>query len=155
MNETTKPCAYGEQPDHCACGDATCRYLPGGELTPQPVMRTFGTGATRDLDASKYDHEAFLSPLVIEAFGRYMHRKRQMADGSLRDGDNWQKGIPLSSYIKSAWRHLLDWWKLHRGYQASETIEDALCAIMFNAMGYLHEHLKAKGESNVADSIAG
>jgi hypothetical protein len=109
-------------------------------LSTKP-FRSFDTGATRDLDDDKYDYEAFLSPLVIEAFGAYMHRKRKMADGSLRDGDNWQKGIPLDSYMKSAWRHLHEWWFQHR---RGSVDEDALCALLFNVQGYLHEHLKGK-----------
>src|SRR5580698_7792736 len=63
-------------------------------------FRTFETGATRNLDASKYDYEGFLSPLVMERFGQYMHKHRVQADGSLRDSDNWQKGIPLQAYMK-------------------------------------------------------
>ena len=107
-------------------------------------IRTFASGATRDAADNKYDYEAFLSPLVIEAYGRYMHKKRHQADGSLRDGDNWQKGIPLTAYIKSGWRHFFDWWKLHRGLSAAETLEDTLCALLFNVMGYLHEPMKAR-----------
>lgn len=114
-----------------------------------PLVRTFGTGATRDVDQSKYDYEAFLSPLVIERYGAYMHRKRQLADGSLRDGDNWQKGIPLDSYMKSGWRHLMDWWSHHRSLPelVHETLEDTLCALLFNVSGYLHEVLKARREN--------
>lgn len=107
-------------------------------------VRRFDTGATRDLDQDKYDYEAFLSPLVIERFGQYMHKNRKLPDGSMRDGDNWQAGIPLQAYMKSGWRHMLDWWKLHRGLTARECLEDAICGLLFNAMGYLHEVLKAK-----------
>jgi len=105
-------------------------------------MRTFETGATRDTDTDKYDYEGFLSPLVLEAFGAYMHRNRIQPDGNLRDSDNWQKGIPLPVYMKSLWRHFMTLWTAHRnGASRAETIE-ALCGIMFNTMGYLHELLK-------------
>ena len=107
-------------------------------------MRQFESGATRDSDTDKPDYEAFLSPLVIASFGRFMHRHRMQADGKLRDGDNWQKGIPLAQYMKSLFRHFLDLWSAHRGHPHQETMEDALCAILFNTMGYLHEYLKAK-----------
>ena len=113
------------------------------KLVEREPFRTFETGATRDLDDSKPDYEAFLSPLVLEAYGRYMHAKRRMADGSLRDGDNWQKGIPQAAYMKSGWRHMMDWWKLHRGLKTADPVEDVLCALLFNVMGYLHERLKA------------
>src|SRR3990167_2544864 len=109
------------------------------------TKRTFDTGATRDLDANKLDFEGFLSPLVIERYAEYLNKHRKMADGSVRDSDNWQKGIPLPVYMKSAWRHFMAWWMAHRGGPGTvEEIEDDLCAVLFNTMGYLHERLKAK-----------
>ncbi len=105
-------------------------------------MREFETGATRDTDEGKHDYEGFLSPLVIERFGEYMTKHRKQADGNLRDSDNWQKGIPQDAYMKSGWRHFLDWWKFHRGHGGD--IEEILCAVMFNVMGYLHERLLAR-----------
>lgn len=107
-------------------------------------MREFETGATRDSDKNKPDYEAFLSPLVIERFGQYMMKHQVQADGQIRSGDNWQKGIPKDAYMKSGWRHFFDWWKEHRGLGSREGLEDALCAILFNVQGYLHEHLKNK-----------
>ena len=112
-------------------------------------MRKFKSGATRDTDLGKYDYEGFLSPLVVERFGEYMNKHRKQADGNLRDSDNWQKGIPQSAYIKSAWRHFVDWWKEYRGFKSREGLEDALCALLFNVQGYLHEHLKNKKDKNV------
>lgn len=107
-------------------------------------MRKFETGATRDDDVSKPDYEGFLSPLVIQRFGEYMDKHRLQTDGELRSADNWQKGMPKETYMSSGWRHFLDWWLWHRGRgdRARETLEDALCALMFNVMGYLHETLK-------------
>lgn len=116
----------------------------GPERTPG--MRQFETGATRSNDSALPDYEGFISPLVLQAFGRYMNRHRTQADGTIRDSDNWQKGIPLSSYMKSMFRHFLDVWLWHRGHEGDEShsIEEALCALLFNVMGYLHEHLKTK-----------
>ena len=105
-------------------------------------MRQFETGATRDTDEGKCDYEGFLSPLVIERYGRYMHKHRIQADGTLRPSDNWQRGIPCDQYMKSLWRHFMDVWKIHRS--GADDIDEALCAVMFNAMGYLHERLKDK-----------
>jgi hypothetical protein len=114
-------------------------------------IRRFETGATRDLDASKLDFEGFLSPLVLKRFAEYMHANRQLADGSVRDSDNWQKGIPKTAYAKSAWRHFFDFWCEHRGIGTREGIELALCGLLFNCMGYLHEHLKNAPASNVTE----
>jgi hypothetical protein len=114
-------------------------------------LRQFESGATRDTDVGKFDYEGFLSPLVIERYGEYMHSHRTQSDGNLRDSDNWQKGIPFKVYMKSAWRHFFDWWKCHRQFQKEPTgynvsfLEESLCALLFNAMGYLHELLKCQG----------
>jgi hypothetical protein len=70
-----------------------------------------------------------------------MHKHRKQADGVLRDSDNWQNGIPKDAYIKSAWRHFMDWWMEHRGLQSREGLEDALMGLLFNVMGYAHEVL--------------
>ena len=105
-------------------------------------MRYFATGATRDSDETKLDLEGFLSPEVLLRFGEYMNQHRKQADGKLRDSDNWQKGIPKEAYIKSGLRHVMDWWLNHRGLTARENIQDALCAVIFNAQGYLYELLK-------------
>lgn len=105
-------------------------------------MRTFPTGATRDSDDGKLDYEGFLSPLVLERYAEYMHAHRVQADGTLRDSDNWQKGIPKDAYMKSLWRHFMDVWKMHRGVGDPAHLQDALCAVLFNAMGYLHEELR-------------
>jgi hypothetical protein len=115
----------------------------------QPAMRTFDTGATRSNDAGKLDYEGFLSPLVLERYAQYLHKHRVQADGKLRDSDNWQKGMPKSEYMKSAWRHFMDWWKSHRGASlpTDEEIEDSICALLFNASGYLYEHLYGKAEA--------
>lgn len=105
-----------------------------------PAMRLFETGAIRDLDNSKYDYEAFLSPLVIEGYAAYMHKNRHLKDGSVRDGDNWQKGIPLKTYVKSAWRHFFAFWKAHRSGKPFTDLQiEETYAILFNIMGYLYE----------------
>jgi hypothetical protein len=122
-------------------------------------MRYFETGATRDSSDNKPDYEGFLSPLVIEAYGEYMHSHRMQADGKLRDSDNWQKGMPLTEYMKSLWRHFFDMWKIHRGYpvldritQQPVTLKAAACGILFNVSGYLHVFLKENIHSEQARS---
>jgi hypothetical protein len=65
-------------------------------------------------------------------------------DGELRASDNWQHGMPLDCYIKSGFRHFIDWWLEHRGERSRAGLEDALCGLMFNVMGYLHEILKKR-----------
>ncbi len=111
-------------------------------------MRTFETGATRDTEEEKLDYEGFLSPLALEAYARYMHKHRTQADGSLRDSDNWQKGMPLSVYMKSLWRHMVALWTIHRAGKGNlGAFDEALGGIIFNAFGYWHtrlHHLESK-----------
>jgi hypothetical protein len=114
-------------------------------------VRTFPTGATRNRDTDNLNYEGFLSPLVLERFAQYMHKHRQQADGTMRDADNWQKGMPLQSYMESGWRHFMDWWLEHRGYTSRDGLEDALCALVFNVQGYLHETLKKNGRRLITD----
>ncbi len=108
-------------------------------------MRNFKSGATRNSDQDKYDYEGFICPLVMERFGEYMHKHRKQADGKLRDSDNWQNlfGDKHEDVcMKSAFRHFHSWWKAHRGYKTEESIEESICALIFNAQAYLHKKLK-------------
>jgi len=124
-------------------------------------IKKFDSGATRDA-APKVDYEGHLSPLALEAYGEYMHEMRKMADGSLRDSDNWQKGIPLFSYQKSLIRHAFCAWRLWRGWSVQKeliggvmqkpTLKIALCGILFNAMGLLHEIVKEEQGANHANA---
>ena len=110
-------------------------------------MRNFKGGATRDNNEDKYDYEGFLSPIVIEAYGKYMHKNRIQADGKLRDSDNWQKVFGdkhLDVCMKSLWRHFLDLWKEHRGFKSREGLDNAIGGILFNVMAYYYKILKDK-----------
>jgi len=124
------------------------------ELKKQCV-RKFESGATRDVDDYKLDFEAGLSPIVLEAYAEYLLSCSHLPDGTSRPCDNWQKGISQVSYMKSLMRHTFDVWKLHRGYKVNDrktglpiSIKKALCAVMFNTMGYLYEELKKENGNN-------
>lgn len=119
------------------------------EATNEAAMRSFGTGATRTSDAGRDDPEGYLSPLVLDRYSEYMTKHRKQADGQLRASDNWQKGMPLTTYAKGMWRHFLHFWTRHRGFDvrdpgAAANTEEDLCAIIFNAQGYLHELIVAR-----------
>lgn len=116
---------------------------------PGQVVRTFETGATRNVDTAKLDFEGFLCPRVLRVYAEYMNTHRTQADGTVRSSDNWQKGIPSEVYMKSLWRHFHDAWSIHRGHKAVSPedgheidMREALAAMMFNTMGLLHEVLK-------------
>lgn len=113
-----------------------------GENAPTKApLEKYSSGATRNPKENELDYEGFLSPLVLKAYAQYMHKNRFLADGSTRNSDNWQKGIPLESYMKSLLRHLEDVWLIHRGFpeEARSGLEEALNGLIFNSMGYLHE----------------
>lgn len=109
-------------------------------------IRQFASGANRNSDEGKLDYEGFLSPAVLEAYAKYMHKNRKLEDGTLRDSDNWQKGIPKDAYMKSMWRHFMDVWKDQRGVETPEDRITNLCALMFNVSGLLFEELKEQNK---------
>jgi hypothetical protein len=112
-------------------------------------MNTFETGATRSEDVVRDDPDGYLSPLFLEMYFKYMTKNRVQADGKVRDSDNWQRGIPLTRYLKGLWRHFFHLWQRHRGYEvtddlAADNIEEDMAAMFFNLQGYAHEYLKEK-----------
>jgi len=116
------------------------------------TVRKFETGATRDTAENKLDFEGFLSPVVLTRYAEYLNKNRKQPDGQLRDSDNWQKGIPKDVYMKSMFRHFMDVWIIHRDPVEcpleEDELQDALCAVVFNAMGYLFEELKESRNAN-------
>lgn len=112
------------------------------EQDSQEGIKCYG-GATRSDDANKLDFEAFLCPATLKRYAEHLHRYRLLPDGSVRDGDNWQGGVSKDRWIKSLLRHTIDVWLIHRGHDAwhedrGVDLEDSLCAVLFNAFGYLH-----------------
>lgn len=112
-------------------------------------IRTFTSGATRNLSDHKIDYDGFLSFKVLRRFGEYMSSKRLQANGVVRDGDNWKKGIPIAEYRKSLLRHIFDLKRLSEGEvvlddDTGEKLDEQtlLCAVLFNTQGWLHEALK-------------
>lgn len=113
------------------------------------VVREFPTGAVRDLVQDKLDFRGFISPKALRRFAAYMNKNRKLADGSLRNSDDWKKGIPISVYIESLLRHTFEYWELvDDGFFLSQDealmreADEVICGILFNAMGYIHERVK-------------
>ena len=107
-------------------------------------MREYDTGATRSELGGKLQYEGYLSPAVLQRFAQYMKDHQTQEDGKPRKADNWQSGIPIDDYMDSMLRHVMDTWLHHRGhygYMTEADIEDVLCALMFNVMGYLYEEI--------------
>lgn len=108
------------------------------------AVRQFDTGATRSPVGDKLCYDRFFSPRVLKRKAEYMHLHRKQSDGTIREPDNWQKGIPQKSYMESMARHYMDVWLYQAGYPElmEEDIETALCALSFNVDGMLFEILK-------------
>jgi len=110
-------------------------------------IREFDTGATRDTEEGKLNYIKALDPLVMQTYVGYLGRHRVQSDGNLRDWDNWKKGIDKQTYLESGDRHHRAIWLLSQGYPVYDnhgpvTEKDALCGVIFNAMGRLYELLK-------------
>ena len=105
--------------------------------------RTFSTGANRDELTGKPGYEGFLSPIVLWAYGQYMHRKQTLSSGKVREPDNWQKGMERDVYMDSLLRHVIDLWLYHRGFgeHATDSLDDCLAGLFFNTQGYWFETL--------------
>lgn len=81
----------------------------------------FDTGAVRDMGAGKGRCD-LVPPLALLRLARHFE------EGSKKYGDrNWEKGIPMHSFIDSAIRHTLR-------YLAGDADEDHLCAAAWNLM---------------------
>jgi hypothetical protein len=114
------------------------------------TIRKFSTGATRTSGLGKPEYLGYLSPLVLEAFGKYMLKHQTQADGTIRSARNWQKGIDRASYMDSMFRHFMDVWLHYEGFsdKARESQEEALMALLFNVMG-----TKIKGTREILRSL--
>ena len=119
-------------------GEMDSRELKG---EPDNSMRTAPTGATRDKVDGKFDYWKFFSLPFMYRYALYMYGKRIQPDGEMRDADNWQKGMPREWYVASMARHMMDIQYHHQGYPelASEDLQTALCALMFNVQALGHE----------------
>jgi len=121
----------------------------------KPKGRYFPGGAYRDVDDNKLDYARALSPEVLERYLEFLQENRLQSDNQLREFDNWKAGMPIDVCMSSLWRHVMSVWKYVYGRFAKppqESLEDALCAVMFNSMVMLHEILKdAQNENDHAE----
>jgi hypothetical protein len=136
----------------------------------KPDIRKFESGGLRDTDLGKLNYYGFRHPLLEQSFAKYMHEHRKMADGTLRDANNWWRGWDKEVSLQSSVRHIEDLQALHAGYrvfelrhhdgkvekvytkeeiahsfsvQIREITEEECChAIRFNATAYLLQVLK-------------
>ncbi len=144
---------FPNSPDYRYFNEQDLELVEHKEVTTQPEtpqqIRTFDTGATRDTIEGKLDYVKALCPLVLRRYVQYLDKHRLQPNGSMRDFNNWKKGIPQETYHSSKGRHFFASWLLEEGYKVSDNHgpvneEDALCGELFNTMGKLREILRAK-----------
>ena len=116
------------------------------------VLRMSESGAIRNSDVGKIRYQGALSPLVLEAYGKYIEKHSLLPDGTRRDNKNWQKlfGTPQEHRdvcIESAWRHFIDVLMEHDGYDSRDGIDEALGGLMFNIQAYWFSILKERREN--------
>lgn len=111
------------------------------------ILRVSNSGAIRNSEVGKIRYQGALSPLVLEAYGKYIEKHSLLPDGTRRNNKNWQKlfGTPEEHRqvcIESAWRHFIDVLMEHDGYESRDGIDEALGGLMFNIQAYWFSLLK-------------
>lgn len=96
-------------------------------------LTKFDSGAIRDTQEGKPNFYECMSPFAMWRYGEYMEKSAEKYGA-----DNWTKGIPIESYMKSLERHLLK-LKMELKYGFTKEEGDHASAIMFNIMGLMHQ----------------
>lgn len=84
------------------------------------MIRTFESGGLRDSGDGKLNYYGFRHPLLEQSFAKYMHEHRKMADGTLRDANNWWKGWDKEVSLQSLVRHTEDLQAIYSGMYVFE-----------------------------------
>lgn len=108
-------------------------------------MREAPTGANRNSDTGKFGMEGFVHPLVQIMWGAYMQHHRHLEDGTLRDPDNWQKGLGRQWLMESGERHFWDWKLEHDGCKSREGLLMGLLGLKFNVDAYILDVALSEG----------
>lgn len=115
------------------------------------MKRQFKTGANRNSSNGKLDFARFLDPKVIESYAKYLLKHSHLEDGTLRDPDNWKKGMPTQTYMDGLWRHMMDVWMIHEYGESIRPengenvgVDEALNGVIFNAMGFMFNVINKK-----------
>ena len=93
------------------------------------TRREFDTGAVRDMQEGKGRCD-LLPPLALLRLAKHFE------EGAKKYGErNWEKGIPISSFIDSALRHVFK-------YMAGKQDEDHLIAAVWNLIAAIETEEK-------------
>lgn len=104
------------------------------QLKDSGQRQQFGTGAIRDATTGKGRFD------LIPAYPLFRLAKLFEAGAKKYSERNWEKGIPLTNFFDSAFRHLMN-------YADGDRTEDHLIAVCWNMFGFLWtEEMIARGE---------
>lgn len=97
-------------------------------------MKIFSSGGKRDGDENKEDYIETISWTAFRRYAKYMTSKKKKYGSG-----NFKKGLPIDYYERALVRHLQKYIvnKYEQGKDEKE--EDHLSAIVFNALGIMHE----------------
>lgn len=97
-------------------------------------VRSFDTGAIRDLEDGKEDYIETISWTAFRRYAQYMTEcKKRYSEG------NFKKGIPEEAYRRSALRHISKYLINTQEGGSLEPHIDHISAAIFNLFGILHE----------------
>ena len=116
---------------------------------PKEKIARYETGGIRSSKEGKINYIGILPPVVLRAFGKYMHKMAKLPNGSYRAVDNWQKGMPVQRYLESLGRH-------HEAVQflckategTNKDLHEALMGTLFNTVALTFELAVWTGETN-------
>lgn len=116
---------------HMACTDFNedANTRDWKQVKDSGKRQSFDTGAVRDTEEGKPRLDLMFKYLPMTAL---MRVTQHYVNGAKKYGDhNWQKGIPSSRCISSAFRHLYQ-------YFTGDRSEDHLSAVIFNIFAIIH-----------------
>jgi hypothetical protein len=105
-------------------------------------VRTFKSGAIRDVDNQKEDYIETISWRAFRRYAKYMTEKKTKYGSG-----NFKKGIPIESYEQSLVRHLDKYLENKYEDGGLEPECDHLSAMIFNIFGIMHEEGRKQNES--------
>lgn len=91
------------------------------QIKDSGTRREFSSGAVRDAETGKGRCDLLPAVAILRVARHYEEGAKKYSDR------NWEKGIPISSFIDSALRHLMK-------YLDGQTDEDHLCASAWNCL---------------------
>lgn len=121
--------------------DINLKDVPGGggdqKISDSGQRTDFASGAQRDRPIGK-GRFVLLSPIAL----RRIAIRAELGEIKYTDGRNWEKGMPVSEYIDSSIRHIMQ-------YMAGDGTEDHLAAAAWNLQAAMHTEEKIPEMQNI------